>query len=194
MTSPGPAFSLSYDLSQADIAETYAKLPALRRRRRRAAAASLAYAVLGGFFTAITVLLDVPNVVQGSTGAPSWLYTADLVCWLIAAAFFRGVVRRSPTWLARRDLRARPGMFGPSRDEISDRGITWAVPDGTEVFTPWSMLASFRESADYFYVCDKSGTMRSALPKRGLSSTDLIPALRDYLSRAINDHATSAEK
>jgi hypothetical protein len=194
VTSPGPAFSLSYDLTQADIAETYAMRPALRTRRRGATALTVIYALLGGFLTVITVLLDVPHVVQGSTGAPGWMYTADLVCWLIAAASFWGVVRRSPRWLARRNLRHRPDMFGPNHDEISDRGITWTAPDGAEVFTPWSVLASYREGADYFYIYDKNGTMRSELPKRGLSSPELIPALRDYLSRAINDHSQSAGK
>lgn len=187
MTSPGPAFSLSYDLSQADLADFYANLSGRRRRRRQAAALSVGYGLLGGVLTAFTVALDVPHEALGSTSAPGWMYTVDLAFWLVAAVSLWRAVRRSPRRMARRSVRDRPDAFGRNREEVSDRGITWIAADGAEAFTPWSVLTSFRESADYFYVYDKRGTVRGSLPKRGLPSPDRVPALRDYLIRAITD-------
>lgn len=185
MTSPGPAFSLSYDLRVDDFAAMSAMSSIRRRRRQQAAVVLAGYGLLAAILTVITVLLDLPTVVRGSTGAPSWMYPTAFVSWLLAITYLGGVVRRSPKRIARRTLRQNPAQNGRHRDEVSDRGITWTGPDGAEVFTPWSALTRFAESDDYFYVYDQTQDVRNVLPKRGLRSPDLIPALREFLSQAL---------
>lgn len=189
MTSPGTGmgFSLVYEMRPDDLEEAFTADAARRRRRSRMALSLAAWVLIAAFFTAVTVALDHPSVVKASSGAPSWMYPVDVVSWLLALSCAEVTWRLSPKRLARRTLRTHPEFQGSHRDEVDPGGVTSIAPDGTKAFTPWPVLVRVSETKHAFHLLDHTGGARHGLPKRGLPSPDLIPALREFLNHSVSE-------
>lgn len=190
---PGPGFSLTYELEPDDLKEVYVARPKRKRRRSYAMLNTVLWAVLVAALTAVTVALDLPSVVKDTSGTPGWLYVVDAVIWGLVAYGARLVWRLSPTRFARRArriIRQRGG--GRHHDEVGPGGVTCIEPDGTQVFTPWTGIDRIRETERAFHLFNHRDAMRALLPKRGLSSPDLIPALREFLNRSVDGQPPAA--
>ena len=188
MISPGqsPAFSLTYDLEPGDLREIYAAAPGRRRARIRAATNLGAWGLIAIVLTLATAALDQPSVALNLPGAPSWMYVADLVSWLLAAWGIMWVVRLSPARMTQRAWRSRPEFQGRHHDEVTELGVTSISPDASEAFTPWSAVTGIRETDHYFQLLDDHDRVRHELPKRGLQSPDLISPLRQFMQQAVS--------
>ena len=182
---PGTGFSLSYELQRRDLAEMQAASKARRIRRAHQIAALVALALFGAAFTAITAAFDRPSLVKGSPGAPGWVYAVDAVTWCLVILAASRAWRLSPKGRARAIWRTAPQLQGHHHDVVDNHGITSTAPDGTQVFIPWAGFARVRETEHGFHLLDDTGDVRGSLPKRGLDSPDLIPALRDMLNRSV---------
>jgi hypothetical protein len=53
------------------------------------------------------------------------------------------------------------------------------------MFYPWATIDQVRETTRAFRLHGHSGHVRGVLPKRGLESPDLLPALRTFLNHAV---------
>ena len=85
-----------------------------------------------------------------------------------------------------RAWRAHAAIHGRHRDEVGPDGVRCTAPDGTQMFIPWATIDRIGETRHAFHLIDHQGVIRNALPKRGLPSPGLIPALRDFLNRSVN--------
>jgi hypothetical protein len=149
--------------------------------------AAVPWALIGAAFTAVTVALDLPSVVKSSSGAPGWMYVVDGVIWGGLVAYLARIAwRLSPKRLGRRAWRVHAALRGRHRDEVGPNGVRCTAPDGTEMFIPWSTIGRIGETGHAFHLIDHHGAVRNALPKRGLPSPDLIPALREFLHRSVD--------
>jgi len=149
--------------------------------------AAVLWALIGAAFTAVTVVLDLPSVVKDSPGAPGWMYVVDGAIWGGLVAYQARIVwRLSPKRLARRTWRIHAALHGRHSDEVGPDGVTCTAPDGTQVFIPWATIDRIGETGHAFHLIDHQGAVRNALPKRGLPSPDLIPALREFLNRSVS--------
>jgi hypothetical protein len=179
-----PRFSLAYEIQPSDVAEMYRMDRRLRRRRLRNLMALVVWVFLAAACTTITVLLDEPSLVRGSSGAPGWLYLMD-GCFCFVSAWSALINwRLRPMALARRVVRKWPASHGVHREEVSLAGVTWTAPDGTEGFRPWAKFASVRET-EHSFLLESPEARLYALTKRGLASPDLVPALREFLENAV---------
>jgi hypothetical protein len=178
MTGAGPetGFSLSYEWQPGDLAELEAASPGRRRRRGYIVSTVVMLALIGAAFTTLTV---------GSSGVPTWIYPIDGMIWGAVVAWARIAWRLSPKQLARRAFRGSPRLHGRHHEKIDSSGVIWIAPDGTQTFIPWASLGRVRETERAFLLEDGNGAVLSALPKRGLPSPDVIPALREYLNRSV---------
>jgi hypothetical protein len=181
--SPDPGFSLSYELQPGDLAEIEAASPGRRRRRGYIVSTVVMLALIAAAFTALTV---------GSSGVPRWVYPIDGVIWGAVAAWTRIAWRLGPKQLARRAFRGTPRLHGRHCEKIDSRGVIWIAPDGVQTFIPWSGLRRVRETEHAFMLEDNVGAVLSTLPKRGLQSPDLIPALREFLSCSVGGQPPAA--
>jgi YcxB-like protein len=188
----GTGFSLSYELQPGDLAELLAVKPGRRRRRIRILNSLVLWVLFGVAWTALTVAFDHPSVVKNSTGAPGWMVASDIVIWALVVLQASSAWRLSPKRLARRVWRASPQLHGRHYDVIDSRGVTWIAPDGTQTFRPWTSLVRVRETEYAFYLQDGNGDVQATLPKRGLHSPDLIPALREFLARSVGGQSSAA--
>jgi hypothetical protein len=184
--SPGPGFLLVYELQPEDLQDLYGAGPNRRRRRVRIMLTAVPWALIGAAFTAVTVALDLPSVVKDSSGAPGWMYVVDGVIWGGVVAYLAHVWRLSPKRLARRAWRIHAEVHGRHRDEVGPDGARCTAPDGTQMFIPWATIDRIGETGHAFHLIDHRGAVRNALPKRGLPSPDLIPALREFLNRSVS--------
>lgn len=66
------------------------------------------------------------------------------------------------------------------------------APDGIQTLIPWASLAGIRETEGAFNLPDHHGSVLTSLPKRGLRSPDLIPALREFLNRSVSGQLPTA--
>jgi len=189
---PDVSFSLAYELQPGDIADIATTSPARKRRRIRLIGGLAAWAPLAAAFTAVTVALDRPSVVKDSPGAPAWMYGIDVVTWLLAGVMGIAAWRLSPNRLARRAWRKSPRDHGRHRDELSPAGVTSISPDGSEHFSPWTTLARVLETNNAFHLLTDDESFRHELPKRGLPSPDLIPALREFLNHSVGRQPPAA--
>ena len=181
-----PRFSLDYELQPSDLAEFYRTDRARRRRRASFLISLAAWGILAVAFTAITVALNEPSVVRGSSGPPSWIYAIDIVAWILAANAVRIAWRLSPRGLVRRVWRANPELRGHHHDEVSVAGVTSIAPGGSEVFIPWTRFDRMRETEDAFiFLGEGSGRPLCALPKRGLTSPGLVSPLREFIQDSV---------
>lgn len=193
MTSMGPmeGFSLTYELQPDDLQELIAT-DTRRRGRRRLIGAAVGWALINAAFTAVMVALDLPSVVKNSSGAPSWMYVVNAAIWFFVIYCAVAAWHLKPKRLTLRFWRRNPQYHGIHRDEVSSSGITAVAPDGTQVSTPWASIAQIRETEKAFHLLDQHDAIRCVLPKRGLPSPDLIPALREFLNRSINGQQSPA--
>lgn len=185
-------FSLTYEVELADLRELQTVNAGRKRRRARVNLALVTSSVVAVAFTAITVALDQPSSGEVSSGAATWMGAADTVIWLSAILAARASWRLSPRWLARRNWHANTEFPGRHQDEVGARGVTITAPNGIEIFIPWTVIARVRETKNAFYLLDESGRARAALPKRGLRSPDLIPALRAFLNNTVSAKPSAA--
>jgi hypothetical protein len=155
-------------------------------------AAAVIWALIGAAFTAVIVALDLTSVVKDSSGAPAWMFPVDVGSWFVAV--YRGYIvwRLSPKRLARRAWRNNTQLHGRHHDEVGPGGITWTAPDGTQMLIPWASIDHIRETEHAFHLIDHRGAVRNALPKRGLPSPGLIPALREFLNRSVDGQPPTA--
>jgi hypothetical protein len=58
--------------------------------------------------------------------------------------------RMEPSRLTRLNYRRSPEIYGRHRDDIGPGGVTVISPDGSQTFTPWSAIASIRETSQAF--------------------------------------------
>jgi hypothetical protein len=154
--------------------------------------ATVIWALIGAAFTAVIVALDLPSVVKNSSGAPGWMYVVDAVIWFLVVSWGRIVWRLSPKRLARRTWRINVQLHGRHHDEVGPGGMTCTAADGTQVLIPWASIDRIRETEHAFHLIDHRGAVRDALPKRGLPSPDLIPALREFLNRSVDGQPPTA--
>jgi YcxB-like protein len=194
MTSTGPEtdFSLTYELQPDDLQDLFATRPERKRRRARVIYATVIWALLDAALTAVTVALDLPSVVKNSPGAPSWMYVVDATIWLFVINGAIIVWRLSPKRLVRRAWRSSTQLHGRHHDEVGPGGITYTQPDGLQIVTPWNRFDYIRETEHAFHLIDHRGATQTTLPKRGLPSPDLIPALREFLNRSVNGQLSTA--
>jgi len=148
--------------------------------------------LIDAVLTAVTVALDFPSVVKNSSGAPSWMYVVDATIWFFVANAAVIAWRMSPKRLARRAWRNNSQLHGRHHDEVSPGGINCIAPDGTQMSTPWANIDYIRETENAFHLIDHRGATRSTLPKRGLPSPDLVPALREFLNHSVNGQSPTA--
>ena len=85
--------------------------------------------------------------------------------------------------LSRREWDRNPRLHGRHHDEVGTGGLITRAPDGTEVFTPWAVIARIDENDRVFSAVGHDDRVRVILPKRGLASPDLIPRLREFLNQ-----------
>jgi hypothetical protein len=187
MTGAGPeaGFSLTYELQPGDFKDLYAAGPKRKRRRAYITFNAALGALFGVVLTAITVALNLRSVVKDSSGAPGWMYVVDAVIWFLVVYGFCLVWWLSPKRLARRAWRSNVQLHGRHHDEVGPGGVTCTAPDGTQIFIPWTSVDGIRETKHAFQLIDHQDAVRTTLPKRGLSGSDLIPALREFLNRSI---------
>jgi hypothetical protein len=161
-------------------------------QRNRIISATVMWALIGAVFTTVTVAFNLTSVVKNSSGAPGWMYVVDAVIWFLVV-YWGGIVwRLSPKRLARRSWRINVQLHGCHHDEVGPGGMTCTAPDGTQVFIPWASIDHLRETEHAFHLIDHRGDVRNALPKRGLPSPDLIPALREFLNRSVDGQPPTA--
>jgi hypothetical protein len=194
MTSTGPEadFSLTYELQLDDLQDLSTVGPGRKHRRARVIYATVVWALLGAALTAVTVGLNLTSVVKNSSGAPSWMYVVDAVIWFFVVYCGSIIWRLSPNRLARRAWRINTQLHGRHHDEVGPGGITCTAPDGTQMLIPWASIDHIRETEDAFHLIDDRGAVRNTLPKRGLPSPDLIPALREFLNRSVDRQPPTA--
>jgi hypothetical protein len=182
---PGTGFSLTYELQADDLRELVATIAQRKLSRTRIIFSTAGWAPVNAAFTAVTVALDLPSVVKNSSGAPSWMYVVDAAGWLFVAYGAVIAWKLSPKRVALSVWRSDSRLHGWHRDEVGSGGLTSIAPDGTQVSTPWATMASMKETDTAFHLVDSQGAVRITLPKRGLPSPDLIPALREYLKQSV---------
>lgn len=185
--SPGASFSLTYELQPDDLQEL---LTARFQRKRQRARLIFAWALMNAVFitlATVTVALVLPSVVKNAGGAPSLLYVVDAAIWVFVARGAVAVWRMSPKRLARRVWRSNSQLHGRHQDQVGPGGITWIAPDGTQESTPWADIDYIHETENHFHLIDHHGATLSTLPKRGLPSPGLIPALREFLNHSVNE-------
>jgi YcxB-like protein len=113
------------------------------------------------------------------------MYVVDAVIWGLVAYWGYISWRLSPKRLARRSWRSNAQLHGRQHDQVGPNGMTYTASDGTQVLIPWTAIDEVRETKRSFLLIDHRGEVQNNLPKRGLSSPDLIPALREFLNRFI---------
>jgi hypothetical protein len=182
---PAPAFTLEYEIQPPDVRELIVGTRGMRWKLVSAVAATIGWGLIAASFTAITIALDHTSVVKDSTGAPGWMYAVDFVLWVATAAFARAAWRRSAGRLARVALQQNPEWQGRTRDQVEIGGLRSISANGTEVFYPWATIDRVRETTHAFQLLDHNGHVRGVLPKRGLVTPDLLPALRTFLNHAL---------
>ena len=183
MTDPDPntGFTLSYSITADDLKEVLTRNPALRRRRARLIPGLVAWALLALLFTAAAV-----TQAQRS----GQLSPADgllLILWLPILGIVAVLLRLSPQRLARTALRKQQRLHGRHTIKVGSDGVTTIEPDGSQGFSPWTTIDRIHETGQAFHLFDIDGRMRARLPKRGLGNPDLIPALRDFVHRSVDD-------
>lgn len=183
---PETGFSFTYELQPDDLEDLFAAEQKRRLQRARTMFATVLWALFGAVFTAITVALNLRSVVRSSSGAPGWMYVVDAVIWGLVAYWGYISWRLSPKRLARRSWRSNVQLHGRHHDQVGPNGMTYTASDGTQVLIPWTAIDDVRETKRSFLLIDHRGEVRNSLPKRGLSSPDLIPGLREFLNRFIH--------
>jgi YcxB-like protein len=178
---PGAEFSLTYEVQPDDLGEILAAEPEIRRLRTRAAFSTVLLALFGAVLTAFTVVAELNSVAERSSGVTGWIYVVDVVLWGIVFWGSFIIWRLSPKGLARRGWRVSVRLHGRHHDKVGPRGIASTEPDGTQALIPWTSIDRIRETKRAFHLIDHHGAVRVALPKRGLDSPDLLPALREFL-------------
>lgn len=182
---PAPGFTLEYDVQPPDVREIIVATPGMRRKLISGVALTIGWGLVAASFTAITIALNYPSVVKDSTGAPGWMYAVDLALWLVTAAIALAAWRRSARRMAWVAIQKTSEYQGRSRDQVETGGIRSISANGTEVFYPWATIGRVRETTRAFHLLDHNGQVRGVLPKRGLESPDLLPALRTFLNHAV---------
>jgi hypothetical protein len=190
-TDPGTGFSFTYELQPYDLEDMCAAEQKRRHRRTRAMVAAVSWVLLGAAFTAVTVALNLRSLVKDSSGAPGWMYVVDVVIWTLVANWASIIWRLSPRRLARRFWNSNVQLHGRHHDRVDPDGIAYTAPDGTQVRIPWPSIDNVRETERSFLLIDHRGDVRICLPKRGLSSPDLIPALREFLNHSVHEHPST---
>ena len=155
----------------------------MRRLRTRAVFSTVLLALLCALLTAFTVVVEFKSVAERSSGVPGWIYLVDLVLWglVIWGSFI--IWHLGTKRLARRAWRASARLHGRHQDKLGPGGIASTEPDGTQALVPWASIDRIRETKRAFHLIDYHGAVRVALPKRGLGSPDLLPALRELPRR-----------
>jgi len=191
-TDPGVRFSLTYELEPGDLQDLFAARPGRKWRQARFIYATVVWALLGAALTAVTVALDLSSVVKNSSGAPSWMYVVDAAIWFFVA--YCGVIvwRLIPKRRARRAWRGNTHLRGRRHDEVGPGSISCTTPDGTQIVIPWTNIDYIRETGNSFHLINHRGVTLTTLPKRGLPSPDLIPALREFLNRSVKGQPSTA--
>ncbi len=181
-------FSLTHQVTAADLREMVTLAPPWRRRRVRAAGAVAAFAFLTLLGATAAVWLTRSPVPLSETGAVA-IYPVVIFGWsgLVIAAY--RVLIMSPQRMARGELRSNPEWRHGHRDEVGPAGVTSIAPDGTTTFIPWTAIARVHEGPLAFHLVGHNGRVKAALPKRGLDSPGSVPLLRDFLSRAAGQAA-----
>jgi hypothetical protein len=187
------AFTLTYEPMLSDFEELYAANRRMRRRRKNLLAIAVPFLFFALAFTALSVAVSHPARGPGSVGAPGFLYALAALGWLVTIGLGgMAIWLLSPNTLARSAWRNDPRLHGRHQDEVGPAGVTSVSPDGTENFSPWASIASVRETDNAFFLLGPDGSPRQALLKRGLPSTDRIPALREFLSRSVGRQPPTA--
>lgn len=182
---PAPVFSLEYEVQPPDLREVIVGTPGARRKLIAAVALAISWGLLTASFTAITVALNYPSVVKDSTGAPGWMYAVDLLLWLLTAWIAVTAWRHSAGRLARVAIQKRPEYQGRIHDHVETGGFRSIYANGTEIFFPWATIHRVRETTHTFQLLDHDDQVRGVLPKRGLQSPELLPALHTFLNHAV---------
>lgn len=210
---PTPGFSLSYELQPGDFAEFQAAAnPIIRRRRAAFLQLLVAYVLLGAAFIAVTTIIGnrsggqpgfvvcPPSTthafVEGSSGVSRWLLVLNSAIGFGAigcgvAFFARNSWRLMPKQLVLNAWQANPRLHGRHHGQIDSQGVVSTVANGVKTFVPWSSLVGVRETEHAFNLLDHHGVLVS-LPKRGLHSADLIPALREFLNHSVSGQPPAA--
>jgi YcxB-like protein len=189
---PEAGFSLTYELQPDDLIGLQVPEAWRRRQRTRLMYATVGWALIGAAFTAVIAAFDLPSVVKDSSGAPGWMYPIDLGFWFVVVYFGRIVWGLSLKRIARRAWRTNVQLHGRHHDEVATDSMTCTAPDGTQVIIPWASIDRIRETEHAFHLIDHHGAVRNSLPKRGLPSPDLIPALREFLNRSVDRQPPTA--
>jgi YcxB-like protein len=180
----GPAFSIEYSLKADDLTDLYTTNDKLRMRRS-VQACGLGLCTAAAIFLIIQGVLGVWS--PGSRVAIPF-FSLIGVMLILAIGAGRAWWRLEPSRLARLDYNQHPEIHGRHRDDIGSEGVTVTSPDGSQIFIPWSAIASIRETGQAFVLRDGNGEARVVLPKRGLHDPALIPALGRYLRDAVGTH------
>lgn len=178
-------FALVYELCPGDLRDVIEKIPGRKDKRFRAISAAVWVVLFAAGFSAVTIALELPSVVKNSTGAPSWMYVVCVILWYFAVKFVLVSWRMSPKRIARRAWRKYSRIRGIHRDEVGSDGVSDTEPDGTQTIIPWARIDDIRETGNNFCLVDHHGSVVCVLPKRGLSTPDLVPALREFLNHSV---------
>jgi hypothetical protein len=180
----GPAFSLEYSLKADDLTDLHSTDDKLRSRR-----GFLAWLVA---LCIAVAMFPIIQRVQGvwSLGSRDAVAYISMLVVMLTLAIGIGLAwwRMEPSRLARLNYKRHPEIHGRHRDDIGPGGVTVISPDGSQTFTPWSAIASIRETSQAFVLRDGNGEARVVLPKRGLHDPALIPALGNYVLEAVGTH------
>ncbi len=195
MTSGDPqtGFSLAYELRPDDFKDFFRTQPKMRYLRTCSVFNAMMCTVIGAILTAFTVTLDLKATGNQSSGAPGWIYVVTVGVW--GGVVYSGFVlwRLSPSRLARRTWDESPSLRGRHHENVGPSGIFATAPDGRQALTPWSVFDRVTETGIAFNLFDRDDHMRSVLPKRGLASPDLIPALREFLHHSVDGQSPMSE-
>jgi hypothetical protein len=195
MTSADPrtGFSLAYELRPDDFKDFFGAQPKRKFLRTRRLFIAVMYTVIGAILTAFAVTLDLKAGGNQSSGAPGWIYGVTVIAW--GGVVYSGFVlwRLSPSRLARRTWDENPSLHGRHHENVGPSGVFATAPDGSQTLTPWSVFDRVTETGIAFNLFDHDDRVRCVLPKRGLASPDLIPALRKFLRHSVDGQSSMSE-
>jgi hypothetical protein len=191
-TAPEAGFSLAYELKPDDFEEIYRAEPTRKRLRTGWAFAAVPFVLVSAILTIFTVTVDLKAGANNSSGAPGWIYVVDATMWGLAAFPSLLVWRLSPRRLARRYWDDNVGRHGRYHDEVGPGGLVARAPDGSQVSVPWAAIVRVDETDRAFSAVDYDDQVRIVLPKRGLASPDLVPALREFLNNSAGGQPPAA--
>jgi hypothetical protein len=92
------------------------------------------------------------------------------------------------------ELRQRAGsLSGRGQDIVSTSGLTCLSADGASCHWTWDGFSRVAETERAFYLMTDRDLPGEVLQKRGLADPGLIPELRDFLRRSVENRGRGAD-